>query len=318
MRIYQTHEPQHPGMSDSLKKLARLGLPDDLTGKSVLDIGCNEGFFCRIAKERGAERVVGIDFDRARLEIAKSRYDSLGIDFRCQSWNLLPEGSFDCIIWASAMHYERDPKQVIRRIAAALNEDGLFILECGLFDGHNLVSEMRYQVRHSDVCAYPTRSYLLQEILASWSVREVAAPETVEGDPVPRAVFHCRPAKAELLVVRGPSGSGKTTFVHRHLARTAAKTIHLDYFISRLCQSKFAHNAFLKFLQANYDPEDLGSLYRLIDQQGMTTPYLDLLAGILSPSDRLTVIEGFLTDKQMDELKRRTARQFNLWEAKRL
>jgi len=38
-------------------------LPEDLTGKSVLDIGCNAGFYAIEMKRRGAARVLGIDSD---------------------------------------------------------------------------------------------------------------------------------------------------------------------------------------------------------------------------------------------------------------
>ena len=38
-------------------------LPADLTGKTVLDIGCNGGFYSLEMKRRGADRVVGIDMD---------------------------------------------------------------------------------------------------------------------------------------------------------------------------------------------------------------------------------------------------------------
>ncbi len=38
-------------------------IPSDLTGKTVLDIGCNGGFYSIEMKRRGAERVLGIDFD---------------------------------------------------------------------------------------------------------------------------------------------------------------------------------------------------------------------------------------------------------------
>ena len=37
-------------------------IPQDLRGKSVLDIGCNGGFFSMQMKRRGADRVLGIDF----------------------------------------------------------------------------------------------------------------------------------------------------------------------------------------------------------------------------------------------------------------
>ena len=43
------------------QKLPMLQMPADLSGKSVLDIGCSEGFFCFEAERRLAARIVGID-----------------------------------------------------------------------------------------------------------------------------------------------------------------------------------------------------------------------------------------------------------------
>ncbi len=79
------------GGSDSSGKLQALKLPN-LEGKSLLDIGCNEGFFCMEAKKRGAARVVGIDRGAEFIEAAKKRAPE--IDFRCQTWETLPEGPF--------------------------------------------------------------------------------------------------------------------------------------------------------------------------------------------------------------------------------
>ena len=42
-------------------------IPADLTGKSVLDIGCNAGFYSIEMKRRGADRVLGIDNDERYL-----------------------------------------------------------------------------------------------------------------------------------------------------------------------------------------------------------------------------------------------------------
>src|SRR5688572_29238587 len=59
-------------------------IPADLTGKSVLDIGCNGGFYSIEMKKRGAARVLGIDSDEeylAQARFAASVYD-MDIEFR--------------------------------------------------------------------------------------------------------------------------------------------------------------------------------------------------------------------------------------------
>ena len=46
-------------------------IPRDLTGKTVLDIGCNAGFYSMEMKRRGAARVVGLDSDERYLGQAR-------------------------------------------------------------------------------------------------------------------------------------------------------------------------------------------------------------------------------------------------------
>ena len=46
-------------------------LPQDLSGRSVLDIGCNGGFYSIEMKRRGARRVLGIDSDEDYLAQAR-------------------------------------------------------------------------------------------------------------------------------------------------------------------------------------------------------------------------------------------------------
>src|SRR5205814_333047 len=46
-------------------------IPQDLSGRSVLDIGCNAGFYSIEMKRRGAARVVGIDHDERYLNQAR-------------------------------------------------------------------------------------------------------------------------------------------------------------------------------------------------------------------------------------------------------
>src|SRR3954447_16226773 len=62
-------------------------IPHDLTGMSVLDIGCNGGFYSIEMKRRGAARVIGIDSDERYLAQARfaARATGLKISFDLMS-----------------------------------------------------------------------------------------------------------------------------------------------------------------------------------------------------------------------------------------
>ena len=65
---------------DVLTVLDRFRFPQDFIGKTVLDIGCNPGFYSFAAKLRGAKSVVGLDHQPQYIEQARLLREILGID----------------------------------------------------------------------------------------------------------------------------------------------------------------------------------------------------------------------------------------------
>jgi len=62
---FQINDIVFPGKySLELQMWVAQKIPLDLTGKSVLDIGCNDGFFSFLCESRGASRVLGIDSEQ--------------------------------------------------------------------------------------------------------------------------------------------------------------------------------------------------------------------------------------------------------------
>jgi tRNA (mo5U34)-methyltransferase len=89
-------------------------LPADLSGKSVLDIGCNAGFYSIEMKRRGAARVVGIDSDERYLAQARLAADTLGfadIEYRMLSvYDVAALGEkFDLVIFMGVLYHLRHP-----------------------------------------------------------------------------------------------------------------------------------------------------------------------------------------------------------------
>jgi tRNA (mo5U34)-methyltransferase len=88
-------------------------LPDDLTGLSVLDIGCNAGFYSIEMKRRGARRVLGIDSDPRYLAQAQfaANVSGVSIELRQMSvYDLAGCGErFDIVLFMGVLYHLRYP-----------------------------------------------------------------------------------------------------------------------------------------------------------------------------------------------------------------
>ena len=52
-----------------LERYSLLNLLGEVRGKSVLDLACGEGFYSRLVRERGAGRVVGVDWSSGYCQV---------------------------------------------------------------------------------------------------------------------------------------------------------------------------------------------------------------------------------------------------------
>lgn len=107
--------PQHFLGDYPRTKFARFAdaLPTDLTGKSVLDIGCNAGFYAFEMKRRGASRVVGIDTDTRYLAQAQLASEVLGREIELRQLDVYSVAQlgerFDLVIFMGVLYHLRHP-----------------------------------------------------------------------------------------------------------------------------------------------------------------------------------------------------------------
>ncbi len=94
-------------------KKFRDAVPADLQGRSVLDIGCNAGFYSLEMRRRNAGRVLGIDSDERYLRQARFAAARLGADveFRRMSvYEIARLGErFDLVIFMGVLYHLRHP-----------------------------------------------------------------------------------------------------------------------------------------------------------------------------------------------------------------
>ena len=88
-------------------------IPADLTGKTVLDIGCNAGFYSMEMKRRGAARVLGIDSDDRYLAQARLASEVTGLEAEFRNLSVYDVGElgerFDLVIFMGVLYHLRHP-----------------------------------------------------------------------------------------------------------------------------------------------------------------------------------------------------------------
>jgi tRNA (mo5U34)-methyltransferase len=116
----KTREPV-PHLQDLWARIQR-HIPIDLSGKSVLDIGCNAGFFSVSAKQRNADYVLGIDMSPGFLKQAEFVRDVLGLDIEYKNMSIydLPTlgRTFDIVLCLGVIYHCADPFKAAENVAS--------------------------------------------------------------------------------------------------------------------------------------------------------------------------------------------------------
>ncbi|MBI4638801.1 MAG: class I SAM-dependent methyltransferase [Candidatus Rokubacteria bacterium] len=113
---------------------AAKGLPGRLAaGIRVADVGCGTGHAINLmAREYPGSTFVGYDLSEEAIARARAEARAMGLgNARFEALDataLPPEPKFDLITTFDSIHDQRDPAAVLRRIAAALAPDGIYLM----------------------------------------------------------------------------------------------------------------------------------------------------------------------------------------------
>lgn len=111
-----------PGWDDPARtKLPYFGIPKDMGGMRVLDVGCCEGFFSFEAERRGAREVVAIDAYPAFVRRFNWCRDYLGMRATAHLTNVydldpVRFGTFDVVFFFGVLYHLRNPLLALERI----------------------------------------------------------------------------------------------------------------------------------------------------------------------------------------------------------
>ncbi|MCX7013582.1 MAG: methyltransferase domain-containing protein [Candidatus Sumerlaeota bacterium] len=219
--------------------VARAIFPDDMRGKSVLDVGCFLGFLCHEAIQRGAGKVVGVDIDPDRLAQARTIADILGrpIDFRLMDIEQDDPGEkFDYVLFLNVLHHVREPISVLNRLIRITRER--LVLEVAGADSvrpQNMLKELgawwfaRKALRDMPVIVVgrngtPGRGVEQKFFFSAPAFQHLFMHQRQAFARLERKtssfkdryllIAHRRRV-GELLIMAGPSGAGKSTLMSR-------------------------------------------------------------------------------------------------------
>lgn len=127
-----------PGEYDTRTLLERIGLPADLRGLTVLDIGAWDGYMSFEAERRGASRVLATDSyvwqnhvraGKAGFEFARAALRSKVEDREIDVMDLSPErvGTFDIVLFLGVLYHLRHPLLALERVRSVTKK--LLIME---------------------------------------------------------------------------------------------------------------------------------------------------------------------------------------------
>ncbi len=135
-RIDLGHGVVTPGREDSAVEVPRLGIPSDLSGQRVIDIGCSDGFFSFEAERRGGE-VVAVD-DESSLMSSTNGFrlcaEILGSNASYVSASvetISPQdfGTFDLALFINVLYHVQNPMLALGQLKAVMNPGGLLVLK---------------------------------------------------------------------------------------------------------------------------------------------------------------------------------------------
>ncbi len=129
----QYQESKHEPWREWIERYSFLELIGNVTGLSVVDFACGEGYYTRLLRARGAERTLGVDLSPGMIELARKqeRRAPLGVEYRvADAREPMTDEPFDLAVAAFLLNYARNRaelSEMCRAVAASIRPGGRFV-----------------------------------------------------------------------------------------------------------------------------------------------------------------------------------------------
>jgi tRNA (mo5U34)-methyltransferase len=125
---------------DSNNKASRFLMPDDLTGKTVLDFGCWDGYWAIRAKKNGASNVVATDRWNPCLKTAEVALGAYNIPYvhsgdLDEPINHFCDPEFDVVLFYGILYHLKNPFMGLWNAKRCCKPGGIVIIETAIDQG---------------------------------------------------------------------------------------------------------------------------------------------------------------------------------------
>jgi tRNA (mo5U34)-methyltransferase len=151
-------------------------IPQDLKGASVLDIGCNAGFYSMEMKRRGAGRVLGIDSDPRYLAQARLASEVLELDIQFRELSIYDVAAlgerFDIVLFMGVLYHLRHPLLALDLIHEHVAGDMLVFqsMQRGAQEVEPVAADYDFfDTDHFDRPGYPKLHFVEHQYARDWT-----------------------------------------------------------------------------------------------------------------------------------------------------
>jgi SAM-dependent methyltransferase len=202
-RIVREGTKIQQGQIDTPEKFRQLTQGIDLKGKRVLDVGCNLGMMCRLARDAGASYVLGIDRSRDFVEQARAIWPDG--KFVVKNANAAT-GYWNVVLASAVFHHIPDQRGFLARMARITK---LLLMDVWLYPNDGAAAIFLAERGHWVPNRAAFRHMAGQHFGKVEEKGRALSPNKTE-----RFIFHLsepKPKPLSAVLVYGPGGAGKST-----------------------------------------------------------------------------------------------------------
>ena len=149
------------------QKLLNMVMEKDLSGYSVLDLGCNQGGFLRyLYGQRPFKNGIGVDLARQSVEVANARKGDLPLYYEATSTPEKFENHFELAFSISVIYLISDLKEHAWKIKKALKPGGVYYATYTDYNGNPSLPGMKKKIDQNG--AVPMILHDLDDIAAAF------------------------------------------------------------------------------------------------------------------------------------------------------